>query len=106
MITYMARSTFSRGQYQLLGLIDRLLGGTDRQQALLGVPAGPSRIGDAHDDAGDLEPPLRDLRVHEVRVVPAARGAEHVGLLDSGFDLPVDLERGPNREPTAGVLPR
>src|SRR4051794_39862627 len=53
--------------------IDRVLRRTDRVQSLLGVPGGAARIEHAHDDARDVEAALRDLRDHEIGVVPVRR---------------------------------
>ena len=74
-------------------------------QPLLGVPAGARRVGDADDDARHVEAALRELRNHEVRVVAPRRGHEHVRILDASRDETVDLERSPDREAAAGVLP-
>src|SRR2546423_9116237 len=98
MITYTGPLTSSWRQHQILGLVDRHLRRADREQPLLGVPAGAARIRDPHHDARNLEPALRDLSDDQVRVVTTRGGQEHVGLLDARLDEPVDLQCGPDRE--------
>ena len=92
-------------QRRLLQLLDRDLRRADRLQALLGVPGRAARIEHAGDHAVDVEPPLRDLRDDQVRVVAVGGGDEDVGLLDAGLDQRVDLQRRPDREAAARLLP-
>ena len=51
----------SAGEQYMLGLIDRHLRRTDRLEPLLRVPGRPRRIGNTHDNPGDVEAPLCDL---------------------------------------------
>src|SRR6188472_4373404 len=69
--------------HRRLEQLDRGLRGTDRLEALLGVPARPGRVEDPHDHAVDVEAALGDLRDHEVGVVAVGRGHERVRLLDA-----------------------
>src|SRR5436190_4866077 len=105
MITYICRLLRSGCEDDLSGFVDGVLGGTDRQQALPGVPGGARGVGDADNHLGYVESALGDLRDHQVGVVSAGGGHEHVGVLDPRRDQPVEFERGADREAAAGVLP-
>src|SRR4051794_7792102 len=72
----------------------------------VGVPGGARRVEHAGHDLRHLEPLLGDLGDHEVGVVPVRRGDEHVGAIDAGLGQRVDLQRGPDGELAAAVLPR
>src|SRR4051794_7811739 len=61
--------------------LDRGLRRADGLQALLGVPGRPARVEHAGHDLRDVEALLRDLRDHQVRVVPVGGGDEHVGAV-------------------------
>ena len=74
-------------------------------QPLFAVPAGARGVHHAHDHLLHPEATLGYLGDDHVRVVAVGRGDEHVGTLDPGLHQRVDLERGPDRELTAGVLP-
>src|SRR5204863_4667288 len=53
----------------------------------------------------DVEAAPGDLGDHEVGVVAVGGGDEGVGLLDSGLEERVDLERGADGEAAADLLP-
>src|SRR3954452_6619524 len=85
--------------------VDRVLRGRDALHALLGVPRRAGRVHDAAQDAADVEPALGDLTDDDVGVVPVGGGDEAVGAVEAGFEQRVDLERGPDGEQPAAVLP-
>src|SRR5947199_3280086 len=106
MITYMRFApSSSAAQHDLGRLIDRDLRGRHGVQPLLAIPGGAGRIGDAHHHPPDLEASLGNLGDDQVRVVPAGGGDKNVGVLDPGLQQRVDLERRPDGETPARVLP-
>src|SRR4051812_17204260 len=88
-----------------LELVDRDLGGTHRSEPLLLVPPRTRGVEHTDDHLLHLETPLGYLGDHQVGVVPVRGRDKRVSPVDAGLEQGVDLERRPDREAPAQVLP-